>query len=310
GLDREQLPDLVPPATILGPLRPELAHDLGLPTDVVVVTGTGDVHSAAVGSGAVRDYDAHLYLGTSSWLTCHVPFKKTDLRHNIASIPSAVPGRYFVADEHETAGACLTFLRDNVFFPDDELRVHDAPPDIWRTFDRIVEGTVAGNAKVIFTPWLQGERTPVEDHTVRASFLNLSLATTRADMIRAVYEGVAYNSRWLLETVERFTKHTLDPITMIGGGAASPVWCQIHADVLDRTIKQAAEPILANVRGAAFLAGLALGELTIDDVSANVEIARTFEPEPANRAIYDELYEEFVDVYKRNRKMFARLNRQ
>jgi len=309
GLDRRQLPDLVPPATILGPLRPELAHELGLSTDVVVVTGTGDVHSAAIGSGAVRDFEAHLYLGTSSWLTCHVPFKKTDLLHNIASIPSALPGRYLVADEHETAGACLTFLRDNVLFADDELRVHEAPPDVWRTFDRIVENTPAGAKKVIFTPWLQGERTPVEDHTIRASFLNLSLQTTRADMIRSVYEGVAYNSRWLLDTVERFTKHTLDPITMIGGGAASDVWCQIHADVLGRTIKQAAEPILANVRGAVFLTGLALGEITIDDVAANVEITRTFEPDPGDRAIYDELYGEFVGFYKHNRKMFARLNR-
>ncbi|MFN8036199.1 MAG: FGGY-family carbohydrate kinase [Acidimicrobiia bacterium] len=306
GIDRSKLPDLVPPASVLGPLRSELAHELGLSTDTVVVTGTGDVHSAAVGSGAVRDFEAHLYLGTSSWLTCHIPYKKTDLLHNIASIPSAVPGRYLVADEHETAGACLTFLRDNMFFPDDELRAHPAPPDVWRLLDRVVERTPAGSNKVLFTPWLQGERTPVEDHTVRASFVNLSLQTTRAEMIRAVYEGVAHNSRWLLDTVEKFTKRTLDPITMIGGGAASDVWCQIHADVLGRTVRQAAEPILANVRGAAFLAGIALGRVSIDDVAA--EITRTFTPDASTRPVYDELYHEFVAFYRANKKMFARLN--
>jgi xylulokinase len=78
------------------------------------VAGTPDLQSAAIGSGATRDYQAHLYIGTSSWLTCHMPYKKSDLRHNMASLPSPVPGRYFIADEQETAGAALTFLRDLV----------------------------------------------------------------------------------------------------------------------------------------------------------------------------------------------------
>lgn len=309
GLDRRQLPDLLPPASILGALRPEAAAELGVPADAVVVTGTGDVHSAAVGSGAVRDYDAHLYLGTSSWLTCHVPAKRTDLRRNIASLPSALPGRYLVVDEHETAGACLTFLRDNVVYVDDGLGVFPAPGDVWRRFDRLAAATPVGSNGVIFTPWLQGERTPVEDDTVRGSFLNLSLTTTRSDLVRSVYEGVAYNSRWLLETVERFTARRLDPITVIGGGALSEVWCQIHADVLDRTIRQAEDPILANVRGAAFLAALALGELTVADIPAKVPIARDFVPDRATRTCHDAHFEEFIGSYRRNRRMFARLNR-
>ncbi len=104
GLDRAKLPDLVPSATVMGTLRPEAAEELGLPAGVPVATGTGDVHSAAIGSGAVADFDGHLYIGTSSWISCHVPFKKTDVVRNVASIPAAIPGRYMVADEHETAG--------------------------------------------------------------------------------------------------------------------------------------------------------------------------------------------------------------
>ena len=93
GLERSKLPDLVPSATIMGPLRPEAADELGLPAGLPVATGTGDVHSAAVGSGAVADFDGHLYIGTSSWISCHVPFKKTDALRNVASIPAAIPGR-------------------------------------------------------------------------------------------------------------------------------------------------------------------------------------------------------------------------
>jgi xylulokinase len=161
----------------------------------------------------------------------------------------------------------------------------------------------------MFTPWLSGERTPVDDPTVRASFVNLSLSTRREHLVRAVYEGVAFNTRWLLDTVERFVGRRLDPITMIGGGAQSDLWCRIHADVLDRTIVQAAEPVLANVKGAALLAGLALGELTVDEVRATSVVVDTFVPDPTNRGVYDPMYAEFVKLYRRTKGIFRRLNR-
>ena len=241
---------------IVGPLRPGPAAALGIPAGIPVVAGTPDLQSAAIGSGATRDFQAHLYVGTSSWLTCHVPFKKTDMLRNIASLPSAIPGRYFVADEQETAGAALTFLRDRVLFGG------DPPADAYREFDRMAAAARPGSGGVIFTPWLYGERTPVEDRFVRGGFHNLSLSASRAELVRAVLEGVALNSRWLLQAVERFTRRRLDPIRFIGGGARSDVWCQIFADVLGATIEQVADPVNANARGAAMLAAVALGELT------------------------------------------------
>ncbi|HEX2995444.1 MAG TPA: FGGY family carbohydrate kinase, partial [Anaerolineales bacterium] len=120
-IDRSKLPDLKLPNSLLGTLRPEIAREWGLRPDVQIVIGSPDVHSAAVGSGAVRDYETHLYIGTSSWITCHVPFKKTDLLHNLAALPSAIPGRYMLIDEQECAGVCLQFLRDNILFHQDEL---------------------------------------------------------------------------------------------------------------------------------------------------------------------------------------------
>lgn len=309
-IDREKLPDLKRAIDILGPIKQKVADELGLNKDVQVVMGTPDVQSAALGSGAVRDYEAHLYVGTSSWLACHVPFKKTDLIHNIASLPSAVPDRYLVADEQQTAGACLTFLRDNILYHNDELATEARPSSGYEILDRIAERVPAGSGGTIFTPWLYGERTPVSDRTVRGGFHNLSLRTTREHLIRAVFEGVAFNARWLLGYVERFTKRRLDVINMVGGGANSNVWCQIHADVLDRTIRQVKDPILVNVRGAAFLACAALGYLTFDDISARVQIAHTYQPNPQNRQIYDDLFREFINVYKHNRKIYARLNRE
>jgi len=222
----------------------------------------------------------------------------------MASLPSAIPGRYFVADEQETAGSALTFLRDRVLF------AGDAPPDAYREFDRMAAGTPPGSHGVIFTPWLYGERTPVEDRFVRGGFHNLSLSTTRDDLVRAVLEGVALNSRWLLGAVERFTRRRLDPIRFIGGGARSDVWSQIFADVLGRTIEQVADPVNANARGAAMLAAVALGEMDFDQVPDRVRVARRYTPGASASAVYDELFGEFVGLYRRNRRAHARLNRE
>lgn len=308
GVEREKLPDLVPATGVLGPLRPGVAAALGLGPGVQVVAGTPDLHSAGVGSGATRDGEAHLYVGTSSWLTCHVPFKKTDLLHNMATLPAPIPGRYFVGNEQETAGACLTFLRDNLFFHQDGIPTGPPPPDIYRLFDAAAAGAPPGSGGVIFAPWLYGERTPVEDPYIRGGFHNLSLNSTRPHLIRAVLEGVAYNTRWLLGAVEGFVGRRLDPIRFIDGGAQSDLWCQIFADVLDRQIDQVRDPLQANVRGAALVAAVGLGYLTFDQVPERVGVARSYRPRPEYRRRYDELYAAFLALYRRNRGIHARLN--
>lgn len=305
----DKLPELKRAVDVLGPIRPDVARELGLAEGTPVIMGTPDMHSAAIGAGAVADFEPHLYIGTSAWLTCHVPTKRVDLFHNMASLPSAVPGKYFIANEQETAGACLAFLRDNILYADDALERRERIPNVYPVFDRMVAATPAGSDRVLFTPWLHGERTPVDDGLVRGGFHNLSLRTTRAHMIRAVFEGVAYNTRWLLRYVERFVGRRLDEIRMIGGGANSDVWCQIHADVLDRAIRQVKDPVQANVRGVGLLAAVAVGLTTFDAIDHDVPIANTYRPNPANRALYDELFAAYESIYRQNRRIYAGLNR-
>ncbi len=307
-VDPEKFPEIKRSVDVLGPLLPGPAKELGIPAGIPVVMGTPDLQSAALGSGAVRDYEGHLYIGTSSWLTCHVPFKKTDVLHNMATLPSAIPGRYFIANEQETAGYCLTWLRDKVFFPRDGISDEKPPADAYVRFNKAAESVPAGSGGLIFTPWLYGERTPVEDHTVRGGFFNQSLDNGRPEMIRAVFEGVAYNSRWLLKYVEKFIHRKMETINMIGGGARSDLWCQIHADVLGRTIRQVAKPVEANARGAGFLAAVALGHTTWEEVSARIEISRTFHPNPENATLYDEMFQAFLNIYEKNKGMYRRLN--
>src|SRR5262249_35836702 len=140
-----------------------------------------------------------------------------------------------------------TWLRDNLFFPGDALAagVSGASDGFFGALNDVAAAVPVGAHGVMFTPWLNGERSPVEDHTIRAGFHNLSLSSTRADMVRAVLEGVALNSAWLLGAVEKFCKRPFGSLAFVGGGANSDLWSQMHADATGRTIRQVADPVLA-----------------------------------------------------------------
>ena len=307
---------------ILGPLKDEVASELGLNKGVQLIMGAPDLHAATIGSGAIRDYEGHIYIGTSDWLICHVPYKKTDIFHNMGSFPAAIRGKYFVANEQEIAGGALQFLRDKILYHKDELLREEQVPDVYKILDRIVEKVPAGSNNLIFTPWLIGERAPVDDHAVRGGIYNLSLEMSREHLIRAIFEGVAYNVRWLHMYVEKFIQKwkmkanpgmtkkdvVMPELNIIGGGATSNVWCQIFADVLNRTIKQVKDPIQANARGAAFIASVGLGYLTWDQIPDLIQFSNIFKPNPENRVVYDKLFNEFTNIYKIMKKTHKRLN--
>jgi xylulokinase len=301
---RRKLPDLIGATDIVGPLLPTVAEALGVPAGIPVIGGTPDVQSAAIGSGAVRDGELHLYVGTSSWVSGHVREKKTDLSRGIASLPSPLPGRYFIADEQETAGECLNFLRDQVLWPSDALATPAAPPDAYARIDALASSAPVGANGVLFFPWLVGERTPVDDHRLRAAWANMSISTTRADLARAVLEGVALNTRWLLGSVDKFCGGATPWLNFIGGGANSSLWAQIYADVLRREIRVVADPIRANARGVALLTAVALGRLDVDGVARAVPVTATYRPDPAACEVYDDAYRAYLEFHKATKSWY------
>jgi xylulokinase len=308
GIAANKFPEIVPCTAVLGPLKPEVADLLGLPPSTQVVAGAIDNTAAAVGAGTVEDFKPHLYIGTSSWIAAHVPFKKTDVGAYLASTPCAVPGRYLLTALQATAGGNLTFLRDNILYHNDELLRESGAPDLFKVMDQIAERVPAGSNGVIYTPWIWGERAPVEDRALRAGLYNLSLHNTRADIIRAFLEGVALNARWLAAPVEKFMGRAVEQINLAGGGATSDVWCQIFADVLNMEVSQVADPIQANARGAAFIAAVGLGEIAFADVPGLVKFKRTYAPAPQHRQLYDERFGTFVEIYRQMRHVYRKLN--
>ncbi|MCX6025542.1 MAG: FGGY-family carbohydrate kinase [Chloroflexi bacterium] len=273
------------------------------------MTGAFDVPAAALGAGAVRDFEPHVYLGTSSWVAVHVPFKKTDVASAMASLPCAIPDKFLLMAAQEIAGGNLTFFRDNVLYSRDALLDREPPRDYFAALNRVAESVPPGSRGVLYTPWLYGERAPVDDPWVRGGFHNLSLGTTRADMVRALMEGVALNTRWVFEPAEKFAGRRLDPVNLVGGGAQSNLWCQVHADVLNRTVRQVKDPVYANARGAAYMAAVGLGLVRFEDISNLIQYQATYTPDPDRRALYDTLYREYRNIYKVTHKIHERLNR-
>ena len=303
GVDPGKLPPLVPSGSVVGPVQPSVVAELGISPDAQVVTGMPDLHAATIGSGLVLEGEVHASIGTSAWMSCPVRRKKTDVIRQAATVPGLGHGTpYLIGNSQDSAGRCLQWFRDNL-----ASGTTGAPV----TFDDITAlaaTSPAGSNGVLFTPWLTGERSPVDDRAARAGFHNLSVSTTQADLSRAVLEGVGFNLRWLLEATEHFTGSTIDPVRLVGGGAQSELWCQVVADVCDRTVERVAEPLLCGLRGIGIAAGRALKEVTLEDVRALVPVDRVFRPDPAHRASYDRLYAEFPKLYRAQRRMFSRLN--
>jgi xylulokinase len=307
GIASEKLPEIVACTEVLGPLCDTAAEQLGLPRETLVVAGAVDNSAAAIGSGAVRDREAHIYIGTSSWIGAHVPFKKTDPFRQIASVPCAVKGRYLAVALQSSAGSNLSFLCDKILFNDDELGV-ERPANVYSALDKIAARVPAGARGLLYAPWLCGERSPVDDPTLRAGLLNMSLEHSREDVIRAFLEGVALNTRWMTDPLNRFLGKPIDQITMVGGGATSDIWCQIFADVLDIPVLQPEAPIQANAIGAALIAGVGIGAISYDDIPGLARVRHAYLPDARRKAVYDEGFENFKFAHRRLAPLYRRLN--
>ncbi len=189
AVDRDKLPDLINSIDTIGRIKLDVAAELGLKSGVKVIAGSPDHQSALVGPGAVRDFEGHLYIGTSSWIECITPFKKTDMFHNIATLPTAIPGKYQCIDEQDIAGGTLSYLLKNIIYFENRLRNGSPPEDSYRKMDEIAASVPAGSGRLIVTPWFNGERSPVDSKTLRGGLFNVSLTTNTGPHSQGIFRG-------------------------------------------------------------------------------------------------------------------------
>lgn len=307
GLDPHKFPPLVRSIDRAGELTHEAAGECGLLQGTPVIAGGGDGPCAAVGAGAVSEGEGHVYLGTSGWVgvvTQRTPRGKC----GAAVIQSADPGKTYLFAETEAAGGCIQWIADQFY----KAEQRDPQiPNVYALMDERISTVPPGSDYLLFTPWMYGERSPVNDCYVRATFLNLSAEHTREDMLRAVYEGVAYNIRWIVEIVDKEFGFPLSCLRVIGGGAKGKPWMQVLADITGRRIETVCDPQEAGAVGAALVGAVGMGIYPdFESLRGVIRVDSVYEPEPTNSETYDRLFHHYKDVYAKLRGLYRKMNKE
>jgi xylulokinase len=295
GLTLGHVPRLVEGSERSGALRPAIAEEWGLPAGVVVAGGGGDNAAGAVGVGVVRAGQAFLSLGTSG-----VYFVAGDaFRRNPESAVHAfchcLPRTWHQMSVVLSAASCLTWVTALTAAPSEAALLDET--------ERAFSGAI-GRSGVVFLPYLSGERTPHNDPNATGVFFGLTHETMRAELCRAVLEGVAF-ALADGEDVLRAAGAEIRDVGVIGGGARSRLWGRILASALGRPLRYAAEGELGPAFGAARLARLALGGESIDAVCAPPEISWVAEPDAALQDVYRERRDLFRRLYRDLRETFC-----
>ena len=279
----------------VGTILPEMAKKLGLPETVVIAAGAGDNAAAAVGTGTVGDGACNISLGTSGTIFISSETFGVDANNALHSFAHA-DGRYHLMGCMLSAASCNKWLMDDIFQTKDY-----AGEQLPITEDKL------GINHVLFLPYLMGERSPINDTNARGTFIGMTMDTTRADLTQAVLEGVAFAIRDSFE-VAKSLGIDIERSNICGGGAKSPLWKRIFANVLNVKLDIVASEQGPGM-GGAMLAMVADG--TYPNVNAACEnlvhVVDTIEPEPELVARYEQRYQQFRSIYPACRELFLKI---
>jgi xylulokinase len=304
GIDMDRLARLVKATDNVGGLLPEAAEACGLAEGTPIFGGCFDVPAAAVGSGMTGEGDIHVYLGTSGWV-CASSAVQDKFKRGAAALQSADHAMNLIVGEMEAAGANIQWIKDSFFKHESEIY----GDGIYDYMDSIIDDVPPGSDHLVFTPWIEGERCPVSTTTTRATMFNLTSVHTREHMMRAVYEGIAYNLRWIFENMKQDYGFDGNHFRIIGGGALDKGWMQIIADVTGLEFSVTHDPRNAGAVGAAIIAMVGLGYLKdFSEAKRFVKTEATYTPNPANKKVYDKLFEDYKRIYYSLEKAYKLAN--
>ena len=304
GIDGEKLPELHPSTDVIGELTAEAARALGLPAGIPVVAGGGDGVCAAVGVGSVKPGVTYNYLGSSSWIatTSEKPIFDEQMRTFVWA--HAVPGMVHPCGTMQTAGGSYAWLKNEICTAEKEkaAATGESPYEL---INAQIAGSPPGANGLVFLPYLLGERTPRWNPDAKGALIGLTLSHTRADVLRAVMEGVTLNLSIILDIFRR--QLPITSITVIGGGAKGQVWRRIMADVYQAEIVKPNYLEEATSMGAAIIGGVGCGAFKSFDVADRfVKVTDRVRPDPALAAVYKKAKDLLNDSYDALEPLFPR----
>ena len=316
GVNPAHMPELIESTELAGELTEQAAKDLGLVKGIPVFGGGGDTTFVNIGAGCTKPGDTHIYVGTSGWVSTYMNRQTVDLDAMITGVLSAKRGYFNYYAELETAGKCFEWVMEHLALDEtgiylNQTKITDIEGKYTSLYDYLSEEiskVPPGANGVIFTPWLHGNRCPFEDSNAAGMFFNIRIDTGKRDMLRAVLEGICYHLRWLLECSERKVK-TSDTIRFAGGGALSPVTCQMLADITERTIETVGNVQEVGAVGAALVVVAGIKKVDILEFARQaVKATHVYTPNLDHKDIYERNYRLFQKLYKSNAANFRALN--
>lgn len=292
---------------ITGKLTRQMAETLGLCEGIPVVGGAGDNAAAAVGTGVVRDGKAFTTIGTSGVVFAHTSSISIDQKGRVHTCCAAVPNCWHVMGVTQGAGLSLKWFRDN-FCGSERETARYMGVDEYYLMDQQAEKVPVGANKLLYLPYLMGERTPHLDPNARGVFFGLSAIHTKRDMLRAVMEGVAYSLRDCVE-VFREMQVSVSDMMACGGGGSSALWRQMLADLYNCSVKTTTSkegPAL----GVAILAAVGAGLYSSvpEACDAIVSVNRTQLPIEAQVPQYERYYQLYRSLYPAMQDAFTALS--
>ncbi|CAM6113673.1 unnamed protein product [Calypogeia fissa] len=308
-----RLPELHPPDYPCGEVSANAAVELGCAAlqGVPVLHVCGDAGACTLGAGAGARGSLYAYLGTSGWVAGSF-LRNTCSKGDFVSNPSGVftlahpeSSLVFKTGSILNAGGNLEWAATNL---GSSLGKETAN---WKEFDRLAASAPAGSGGLLYLPYLNGERCPFEDRNARACFLGISATTSRAHLFRAVMEGVAFAMRSARDAMssEQLPEDLSRPLRVVGGGARSPLWPAVMADVFGQTVEVLEDPQEVGVKGAALLAGKWLGWQSTESPGGSwIQVKSTFSPSPAEQETYRELYMAYSESYCALQQVFRKLS--
>jgi len=306
GIDLDKLPEPHPSTMVEGELDSETAELLGLKAGTPVVIGGGDGACAATGAGAVRLGQAYNYIGASSWISVVSDRPLIDPKMRIFNFYHLDSEKITPTGTMQTAGASYKWLRDKVCWRE----VEDAEKrgvDPYVVMDLEAKEVQPGAGKLIFLPYLMGERSPWWNPNARGIFFGLTLAHERKNMIRAVLEGVAFNLRIILDAFEELGVQ-IESIRLIGGGAKGKLWRRIMTDIYGKKVIIPKYLMEATSLGAAIAAGVGAGLYKDFSVATKLNaIVNELDPDPGVHEKYEKLYGFFKRLYLTLEPLFNEL---
>ncbi|HEX6970749.1 MAG TPA: xylulokinase [Limnochordia bacterium] len=304
GLPLEALPPVLESSEVAGRLTAEAAEATGLLPNTPVVAGGADNTCGAVGAGIVQPGRLLSSIGSSGVVLAQTERMVKDPQGRVHTFNHSVPHRWYLMGVTLAAGLSLRWWRDQFGAIEREVERRTGI-DAYELLGRTAAQSPPGSRGVFFLPYLNGERTPHADANARGVFFGLSTAHTRADVVRAIFEGVAFGLRDCVE-IFRQMGQDVEELRAIGGGAKSPLWRQIQADLFQTEVLTLAIDE-GPAFGAALLAGVGIGRYgsVAEAAEATVRIGGRTEPHEAHRALYDERYALYRSLYPALRDRFA-----